>query len=75
MSTKNKQEKFVDLATKRVNKTIKELRLVANLSNRRNYDYTDEQATKIVKALQKELDAMKQAFMSTKDEGGDEFKL
>ena len=47
----DKQEKFTRLANQRVNKAMDQLRLVGNLGNRAAYDYTEEDAKKIVKAL------------------------
>lgn len=59
---RNKRQKFVDIATRRVNRVIKEIRLIGNLSNRSAYEYTDEDVRKIAKALQRELDAMRARF-------------
>lgn len=59
---RDKRAKFVELATSRVNRAIKELRLIGNLSNRSSYEYTDEDAKKILRALQRELDALKGRF-------------
>jgi hypothetical protein len=55
---RHKRAKFVELANKRVIKCIRELKLVGNLSNKSAYDFTDEDAKKIVKALQKEVDSI-----------------
>ena len=60
---RDKKAKFVELANKRVNRAIKDIELVANLANRRNYDFDDEQARKIVKVLQHHVDALKQSFL------------
>ena len=35
------RERFVDLAQKRVNKTVNDIRLIGNLSNKTNYSYTE----------------------------------
>lgn len=75
MPSRDKSGKFIDLANKRVNRAIKDLRLVGNLANRRNYEYSEEQAKKIVKVLQREIENIKQVFQSAVDEGRDEFKL
>ena len=75
MTDRNKETKFVELANKRVNRAIKDLRLVSNLANRRNYIFSDDQAKKIVRALQKEVDSVKQSFQSADEESHDEFKL
>jgi len=52
----------VELANNRVNRTIKDLRLIGNLSNRASYEYTDEDAKKIIRALQREIDDLKLRF-------------
>ena len=59
---RNKSEKFKELANKRVNKAIKDLRLISNLANTRNYAYTEEQARQIVKVLQREVEGVKLSF-------------
>jgi hypothetical protein len=56
------REKFVDLARKRVSKAMKDIQLVGNLSNRSNYDYTEEDVTKIMKALSDEVAACRKKF-------------
>ncbi len=61
-SLRNKRKKFEDIAIRRVNKVIKEIRLIGNLSNRSSYEYTEEDVKKIVKALQREVDAVKARF-------------
>ena len=57
--------KFIELANKRVNKTIKDIQLIGNLANKQNYDYTEQQSKQIIKALQQELDEVKQSFANT----------
>ena len=59
---RNKREKFVALAESRVTKTIKDIQLIGNLSNKNSYDYEEEDVRKIFRALQKELDAAKARF-------------
>lgn len=54
--------KFVDLANKRVSKALQTIQLIGNLSNRSNYDYTDEDVAKIFRALQAEIAACKKRF-------------
>ena len=62
--SRDKSAKFVELATSRVNRSLKELALVGNLANRSNYQYTDEQAKKIIRALQVGLEQVKSRFSS-----------
>lgn len=75
MATRDKAAKFIELANKRVNKAIKDMQLVGNLSNKQNYEYSEEQARKIVRALQQELDHIKHGFLSGEEQGRNEFKL
>lgn len=70
------REKFVRLANKRVNNAIKAIVLIGNLSNKSNYDYTDDDVAKIFKAIQGELNACKKRFdMASKPGGNDVFTL
>jgi ABC-type Fe3+-hydroxamate transport system substrate-binding protein len=74
-ASRDKSAKFVELANKRVNKAIKDIKLVANLSNKQNYVYSEEQARKIIKALQNEVDLVKQSFMSGNEDSQSLFRL
>lgn len=70
------RQKFVQLAEARVNKTLKDIQLIGNLSNRSNYDYTDEDVERIFKALSQEVAACKKRFeLSKRKNGGTGFKL
>jgi hypothetical protein len=75
MGGRDKAEKFVELANKRVNRALKDMQLIENLANRQNYEYTEDQAKKIIRALQQEVDALKQVFLATGQVGRNEFKL
>lgn len=72
---RDKRKKFIELAEARVNRAIKDTRLIGNLANRSSYDYGEEDAKKIFRALQKELDAARARFFG--DAGGKdiEFRL
>ncbi len=61
-NVRDKRKKFEDIAVRRVNRVIKEIRLIGNLSNRSSYEYSDEDVRKIIKALQREVDAVKARF-------------
>lgn len=65
---RNKREKFVELAQARVNRAIKDVRLIGNLANRSAYEYGEDDVKKIFRAIQKELDAARARF--TGDTGG-----
>ena len=72
---KDKREKFVQLAEKRVIRTIRELRLIGNLANKNNYSYTEQDAQKIILALESELKLLKTRFLSDNGRGNPVFKL
>ena len=75
MNDRDKSSKFVELANKRVNRAIKDIQLVGNLANRTNYEYSEEQAKKILKAHQQEIDVLKQAFQTAGESQKSEFRL
>ena len=56
--------RFKNLAEKRVNRAIKDLSLIGNLANKSNYDYSEADAKKILKALKEALDEVKLKFES-----------
>ncbi len=72
---RDKAAKFVELANRRVNRAIRDLQLVSNLANRQNYEYTEEQAKKIIKVLQHEVELVRHSFTSLGDSGKSAFKL
>ena len=72
---RDKRAKFVELANNRVNRAIRDIRLVGNLSNRSAYDYTEEDVRKIVRTLQKELEAVRARFGSKGGGSEGEFSL
>ena len=57
-----RQQKFTRLAEQRVNSILDKIRLLGQLSNRSNYEYTDAQVETIFKAIQKDLSAVKLKF-------------
>jgi hypothetical protein len=70
-----KREKFVKLAEQRVNRALRELRLIGNLSNRSAYASTEEDVKKIFRVLQKELDTARARFGEGDAAGGNMFRL
>ncbi|MES0871282.1 hypothetical protein [Pseudovibrio sp. SCP19] len=74
MTERDKRQKFEELAEKRVNKAIKDLRLIGNLSNKNNYSFDDGDVRKILKALDEEMKALKGRFAQKRSSESD-FKL
>jgi hypothetical protein len=75
MERNSNREKFVNLAERRVTKTIKDLRLIGNLSNKSNYSYTPEDVKKIITTLENEIKALKKRFETEKQDEEIAFKL
>ena len=71
----DKREKFVKLAEQRVNRTLREIRLIGNLSNRSAYTSTEDDVKKIFRTIQKELDASRARFGDGDGVGGASFRL
>ena len=72
---RDKRAKFVQLANQRVNRAIEQLRLVGNLGNKSAYDFTEDDARKIVRALQKAVDGTKARLLGTAEGGDKPFSL
>ena len=70
-----KENKFIELAEKRVTKTLTDIRLVGNLANRNNYVYTQEQANKICTTLENEIKNLKNKFKTELAKKSSGFKL
>jgi len=58
----NKNKKFIELSSKRMPKAIKAIKLIGNLSNRGNYEYTDHDAKFIISELKERLKKTKNNF-------------
>lgn len=66
----SKRERFVKIAENRTNKIIDMLRLLANCSNKSNYEYDEDDVKQIFAAIEKEVKSTKNAFLGieTKEE-------
>ncbi len=67
----NKIDKFERLAEKRINEALKKIRLIGNLANKRNYNYTNDHVTQIFDAIDAEVKNLKIRFKeesNSKDE-------
>ena len=70
-----KRENFVRLTEARVNRALREIGLIGNLSNRGAYDYAEADVRQVFKALQRELDTAKAQFTGDSSLGDKEFRL
>lgn len=72
---RNKRQKFIEIAERRVTRLLKDIRLIGNLSNRGNYIYEREDVSKIFAAIEAELKTSRKRFdmaLASEDKG---FKL
>lgn len=70
-----KREKFVELAENRTINAIKAIRVIGKLGNKNAYQFDDSDVQKIVRALNKEVDALKARMSSTGGKESVDFKL
>lgn len=59
-------DRFKRLATRRTNAALDKLRLLGNLSNKSNYDYSDEDIRKIFSAIETQIREIKSKFTKGK---------
>ncbi len=62
----DRAQRFKRIATYRTNEVLEKLRLLGNLSNKTNYDYTEEELNKIFSAVEAQLRTVKAKFSSSK---------
>jgi hypothetical protein len=62
-SEETPHDKFRRLAESRVNRALNDIRLIGNLSNKNNYDYSSEEIDKIFRALDSELKQVRARFL------------
>ena len=73
---RDKRSRFVELGEARVTKATQMLRLIGNLANSNNYEYSAEDAQKICTALDAEMKLLKAKFQTALSKRPkDEFKL
>lgn len=70
-----KREKFVKLAENRTRNAMKAIRVIGKLGNKNAYQFDDSDVQKIIKALIKEIDALKARMSSSSGKESVDFKL
>lgn len=74
--SKNKEtnrDRFVRIIERRVNITLKNLDSIGKCSNRKNYEYSDEDVRKIFSEIEKKCKQVKSMFRGLKNDN--KFKL
>lgn len=67
--------KFEELAEKRMNEVIKKIRLIGNLSNKGNYNYTDAHIKQIMNTLKTEISLLEDKFNASNKDKEETFKF
>jgi len=57
-----KRDSFVRLAEKRVERAVRDVELIGNLSNTSSYEYSDKDVAAIFRALDEAIKSSKQRF-------------
>ena len=57
-----KRKKFIELGNKRLNTTIKQIRLISNLSNKYHYQYSSQDAENLIHSLKQSINLLKKEF-------------
>lgn len=66
MKEKEKIERFTRLATHRTNEVLDRLRILGNCSDKRSYEYNDEEVEKIFRAIDEQAKIVKAKFKKPK---------
>lgn len=74
-SKSEKREKFVNLAESRTRNAMKAIRVIGKLGNKNAYQFDETDVQKIVRALTKEIDALKARMSSNSGKDIVDFKL
>lgn len=62
MSAETKNERFRRLAASRGNRLIREIALLGNLSNRKNYEYDEHEVEALFEPIERELREVRALF-------------
>jgi len=68
MKGETKEQRFLRIAEKRVQRVLDSIRSLANCSNKRMYECNDEQLKKIWASIDKELAECKTSFKNARQE-------
>lgn len=71
----NKHRKFLEIAERRTNNALEEIRKIGNLSNRQLYSWDEGEIKAIFKALKGEISEVEARFASPGSRGKSRFKF
>lgn len=70
-----KREKFVELAEKRTKNAMRAIRIIGKLGNKNAYEFGDSDVSKIVKALNREIEGLRARMSASGGKETVDFKL
>ena len=65
MSGESKRERFIRIVERRVNKIFDDFDSLGKCSNKRNYQYSEEDAKKIFQAIEKKMKIVRASFSNS----------
>ena len=68
MKGETKEKRFLRIAEKRVQRVLDSIKSLANCSNKRMYEWNDEQLKKIWDSIDRELEKCKMSFKDARQE-------
>jgi len=73
--SETRAQRFERIAERRVNETLRALRLLGNLADRRNYEYSEDQVTVMLGAIDHEYRALRSKFRVEAGASGQPFRF
>ena len=74
-NNKLKRERFKRVASKRVDKLLNGIRSLSNCSNINNYEYTEDDVQKMIRAIKEELKTMETLYRKNLKNNIDSFNF
>jgi hypothetical protein len=70
-----KRERFINVASRRVQKVLDSLDSLAKCANRNNYDFSEEEVAKMIKAIKDKTKGLESAYMNNAKSTKNTFKF
>jgi len=74
-NTRLKKDRFKRVASKRVDNLLSGIRSLSNCSNTNNYEYTEDDVQKMIKAIKDELKTMETLYKKNLSKNTDTFNF
>ena len=74
-STSIKRERFKSVGSRRVQKVLDDLESLSKCANKGNYDYTEEEVRKMMKAINDKLSLVRASFSAGSKSGKETFEF